>query len=300
MKKSLVAVFFALTMLCPLAFAQQPKAVAPAKSNAPTDIPDVIRRFAAAESENKIARNNYTFTQDFDLLTIGEAGSITGRFKRVSDIVYDDLGNRVEKITFFPASTLVELQITAEDMKDLAGVQPFALTTEDLPKYQIDYIGKEKIDELNTYAFNVKPKQFVKGERYFQGRIWVDDQDLQVVKVQGQAVPEVGDQKFPHFESYRENIDGRYWFPTYIYADDVLDFKKGPSVHLRMTVRFTNYKRFGGRIRVLDDGGEVSNEDDNKSGDKTKPATPPPPSPNKPPAQKTESEPKLKRPGDRP
>jgi hypothetical protein len=297
MKKRWFAVFFTLTMMCPLAFAQQSKSVAqPAKSVPPADIADVIRRFAAAESENKIARNNYTFTQDFDLLTLGAADSITGRFKRVSDIVYDDLGNRIEKITYFPQPTLVELQITPEDMRDLAGVQPFALTTEDLPKYQVDYVGKEKIDELNTYVFTVKPKEFRKGERYFEGRIWVDDRDLQVVKVQGQAVPEINNQKFPHFESYRENIDGRYWFPTYIYADDVLDFKKGPSVHLRMTVRFTNYKRFGGRIRVLDEG-EVNTEDDTKSGNKTKPA---PPSPTKPPAQNQEPTPKLKRPGDRP
>jgi hypothetical protein len=295
MSKRLMLVYFVLVLVCPAVFAQQPKAVPqPVKATAPSDLAEVIRRFAAAESENKIARNNYTFTQDFDLLTIGEAGSITGRFKRVSEIVYDDLGKRIEKITYFPPSTLVSLQITAEDMQDLAGVQPFALTTEDLPKYQIDYVGKEKLDELNTYAFNVKPRQFVKGERYFQGRIWVDDQDLQVVKVQGQAVPEVGDQKFPHFESYRENIDGKYWFPTYIYADDVLDFKKGPSVHMRMTVRFTNYKKFGGRIRVLDEG-EVSTEGETKSPGKTKPA---PPSPNKPPADN--NEPKLKRPGDRP
>ena len=228
-------------------------------------------------------------------MTIGEAGSITGRFKRVSDIIYDDRGNRIEKITYFPAPTLVALQITAEDMHDLAGVQPFALTTEDLPKYDINYTGKEKIDELNTYVFNVKPKRFVKGERYFEGRIWVDDQDLQVVKVQGQAVPEVGDQKFPHFESYRENIDGKYWFPTYIYADDVLDFKKGPSVHMKMTVRFTNYKKFAGKIRVLDEG-EVSNEDGSKPGEKPKSA--PATSPNKPPA--SSPEPKPKRPGDRP
>jgi hypothetical protein len=298
MKRSLFAVFFMLAVLCPAAFAQQTKPVAhTAKAGAPADIADVIRRFAAAESENKIARNNYTFTQDFDLLTLGAADSITGRFKRVSDIVYDDLGNRIEKITYFPQPSLVELQITPEDMRDLAGVQPFALTTEDLPKYQVDYAGKEKLDELSTYVFNVKPKEYRKGERYFEGRIWVDDQDLQVVKVQGQAVPEVGNQKFPHFESYRENIDGRYWFPTYIYSDDVLDFKKGPSVHLRMTVRFTNYKRFGGRIRVLDEG-EVSNEDGTKPGDKTKPA--PAPSPTKPPAQNQEPTPKLKRPGDRP
>jgi hypothetical protein len=298
MKRSLFAVFFMLAGLCPAAFAQPTKPVAhTAKAGAPADIADVIRRFAAAESENKVARNNYTFTQDFDLLTLGAADSITGRFKRVSDIVYDDLGNRIEKITYFPQPSLVELQITPEDMRDLAGVQPFALTTEDLPKYQVDYAGKEKLDELSTYVFNVKPKEYRKGERYFEGRIWVDDQDLQVVKVQGQAVPEVGNQKFPHFESYRENIDGRYWFPTYIYADDVLDFKKGPSVHLRMTVRFTNYKRFGGRIRVLDEG-EVTNEDGTNSGDKTKPA--PAPNPTKPPAQNQEPTPKLKRPGDRP
>src|SRR5689334_15004868 len=213
MNKGWFSIIFILALACPAAFAQQAKSVTtPAKSVAPADIADVIRRFAAAESENKIARNNYTFVQDFDLLTLGAADSVTGRFKRVSEIVYDDLGNRIEKITFFPQPTLTELQITPEDMRDLAGVQPFALTTE----------------------------------------------DLQVVKVQGQAVPEINNQKFPHFESYRENIDGRYWFPTYIYADDVLDFKKGPSVHLRMTVRFTNYKRFAGRIRVLDDG-EVNN-----------------------------------------
>jgi hypothetical protein len=298
MRKRFFPVLCMLVLTCPAAFAQQAKTVAaPVKSAAPADIADVIRRFAAAESENKIARNNYTFVQDFDVLTLGAADSITGRFKRVSEIIYDDLGNRIEKITYFPQPTLTELQLTPEDMRDLAGVQPFALTTEDLPKYQIDFVGKEKLDELNTYAFNVKPKEMRKGERYFEGRIWVDDQDLQVVKVQGQAVPEVGNQKFPHFESYRENIDGRYWFPTYIYADDVLDFKKGPSVHLRMTVRFTNYKRFGGRIRVLDDG-DGTIEDDTKSSDKPKAA--PAQSPTRPPAANPEPTPKLKRPGDRP
>jgi hypothetical protein len=242
----------------------------------PPSIPEVIRRFAEAESQNRIARNNYAFTQDFDLITLGEAGSVTGRFHRVSDIVLDDRGNRFEKITFFPASTLVSLQITNEDMQDLAGVQPFALATEDIPKYQIDYAGKEKIDELTTYIFDVKPRSMVKGERYLEGRVWVDDQDLQIVKVKGQAVPEVGDQKFPHFESYRENIDGRFWFPTYIYSDDVLVFKKGPSVHLKMTVRFTNYKKFSTRIRVADEG-EAASEDEVKAADKnkTKPVKPP-------------------------
>lgn len=252
------------------------------------DIAQVIKRFAEAETQNGIARNNYTFTQDFDLVTIGEAGSITGRFRRTSDIVFDDRGNRFEKITFFPPSTLVSLQMTAEDMQDLAGVQPFALTDRDLPKYQIDYVGKEKIDELNTYVFDVRPKSMAKGERYLEGRIWVDDQDLQIVKVKGQAVPEVGDQKFPHFESYRENIDGKFWFPTYTYADDVLEFRKGPAVHLRMTVRYTNYKKFTGRIRLVDEG-EAAPEEDGRNQQKSKPVPPPVKPPEQP---KPESKPK--------
>jgi len=285
MQSRIACLGVALLVVCSSAFSYQ------TRSSQNTQLPaieEVIRRFAEAESQNRNARNNYTFTQDFDLVTLGEAGSGTGRFHRVSEIVFDDRGNRIEKITFFPPSTLQSLQITAEDMQDLAGVQPFALTTEDLPKYQIDYVGKEKIDELNTYVFNVKPKAIRKGERYLEGRIWVDDQDLQIVKVKGQAVPEVNDQRFPHFESYRENIDGKYWFPTYVYADDVLDFRKGPSVHLRMTVRYTNYKKFSGRIRVGDEG-EAASEDDVKSSDK-----------NKKPPETDQPKPELKRPPKKP
>ena len=222
---------------------------------------EIIRRFAAAESENKIARNNYTFTQDFDIRTIGIGGQVTGEFRRVSDIVYDDRGARVERITYNPVSTLTEISISPEDMKDLAGVQPFALTLEDLPKYQIDYSGKERVDELNTYTFDVKPHKFIEGERYFQGRIWVDDQDLQVVKAVGQAVPQVKDQAFPHFESYRENIDGKYWFPTYVYADDDLVFKRGPVVHIKMVVRYTKYKKFTTNIRMVNEGEPADSPD---------------------------------------
>src|SRR5438128_9951572 len=263
MHYKIVSLTITLAVVCCSTFGQG----TPSSRVQPPSIAEVIRRFAEAEAQNRAARNNYAFTQDFDLITLGEAGSVTGRFHRVSDIVLDDRSNRVEKITYFPPSTLVSLQITNEDMQDLAGVQPFALSTEDLSKYQIDYIGKEKLDELNTYTFDVKPKMIVKGERYLEGRIWVDDQDLQIGKFRGQAVPEVDNQKFPHFESYRENIDGRYWFPTYIYADDMLDFKKGPSVHLRMVVRFTNYNKFSARIKLADEG-QAAGDEESKGADK--------------------------------
>ncbi|MEW6210012.1 MAG: hypothetical protein AB1631_16720 [Acidobacteriota bacterium] len=260
-------------------------------------VDEIIRRFAAAESENKLARSNYLFTQDVDVMTLGEAGSITGRFKRVSDITLDNQGNRFEKITFFPPSSLVGVSMSPEDLNDLGGIQPFALTAEDLPKYIIEYRGKEKIDELDAYVFDVRPKMIKRGERYLEGRIWVDDEDLQIVKVAGKGVPEDSQNKYPHFESFRENIDGRYWFPTYVYADDVLEFKSH-SVRLKMIVRYINYKKFSTSIRVLDEGDIATEEDlknaekdkaDKSKAEKDKPAE----------AKKGEAKPKEKKPPER-
>jgi hypothetical protein len=257
---------------------------------------EIIRKFAAAESENKLARSNYLFTQDVDVMTIGEADSITGRYKRVSEITFDNEGNRFEKINYFPPSSLVGVSMSQEDLNDLGGIQPFALTTEDLPKYIVEYHGKEKIDELNTYVFDVRPKQIKRDERYLEGRIWVDDEDLQIVKVAGKGVPETSKSKYPRFESFRENIDGKYWFPTYVYADDILEFKSG-SIRLKMIVRYTNYKKFSTSIRVLDEGDlatdeDVKNADKDKTDkgkvDKDKPAE----------TKKDEAKPKVKKPSD--
>jgi hypothetical protein len=208
------------------------------------NVEEVIRKAAAAETQNKIARSKYAFTQDFKVQTIGVGGTVTGELHRVSDVSFDSSGKRVDKVTYFPASTLSGMTVTAEDLRDIAGVQAFVLTSDDLPKYHLDYKGKERLDDLNTYIFEVKPIQLGAGESYFQGRIWVDDTALQIVKAKGQAVSEAGDQRFPHFDSYRENIDGKYWFPTYVHADDVLNFRTG-SIHMRMTVRFVKYHRAG-------------------------------------------------------
>ncbi len=273
-----------LLALIPFAVAGDMQSV---KAQAKTEpqVEEIIRRFAEAESENKRARVNYAFKQDVDILSLGEAGSITGRFKRVSEIILDDRGNRIERITYFPPPTLSNM--TAEDMQDISGVQPFALSTEDIPKYDVKYGGKEKVDELNTYVFDVRPKQMRKGERYFEGRIWVDDVDLQIVKVAGQAVPQFDNNKFPKFETYRENIDGKYWFPTYTFADDVLVFKKGPDLHIKMTIRYTDYKKFGGTIKLIDDDESGPDEGEKKPEGESKPGAvkKPVPTPRKPPQE---------------
>ena len=232
------------------------------QSPAPTndgsvDVAKIVRAFTSKETEFRKALAEYAFKRDATIQTIGPGGSVTGEYHRVSQFVFTDQNERFEKITYFPPPTLTELVFTQEDLEDLGGVQPFALEASKIDQYDFKYIGKEQVDELHTYVFDVAPKVIPKkvSDRRFEGRIWVDQDDLQIVKVRGKAVPQ-GKQRFPLFETYREQIDGRYWFPTYTSADDELVFSDGQVVHIRMLVRYMDYKRFSSKVKVTEIGEE--------------------------------------------
>jgi len=238
------------------AHGQQPQGIGPtanSKVDGSLDIPRIIEAFTAKETEFRRALGEYAFTRNAVIQTIGMGGQITGEYHRVSQFVFTDQNERFEKITFFPQPTLTELSFTQEDLEDLGGVQPFALEASKINLYDFKYVGKEHIDELDTYVFDVAPKVLPKkvSERFFAGRVWVDQQDLQIVKVRGKGVPE-GNQRFPVFETYRQQIDGRYWFPTYTSADDELVFPKGQSVHIRMLVNYSDYKRFQSKVKITE------------------------------------------------
>ena len=224
-------------------------------SNQPPALPvdQIIQKFAARELEFKKERDNYTYTQTFVIQTIDADGMADGEYQMRSDILFTPDGKRYEKVVYAPASTLQRISLSQQDLDDLEHVQPFVLTTDELPKYDIKYVGRETIDQLNTYVFDVGPKKLEKNQRYFQGRVWVDDTDLEIVKSDGKAVPDIKkkgqENVFPRFETFRENIEGHYWFPTYTRADDMLNFSTG-AVHIRMTVRYANYKRFGVTIKI--------------------------------------------------
>jgi len=219
----------------------------------PMPASEIIRRFAQNESQFKIERDNYTYSQSVVVEASLADGSQSGKFELNSDIVFTPAGKRYEKVTYAPQSTLRVITMSPQDMKDLENIQPFVLTTAELPKYNVDYDGKERIDALDTYRFNVAPKKIEKDQRYFQGTIWVDDHDLAIVKSDGKAVPDIIDKnnenRFPRFVTYRENIEANFWFPTYTRADDTLHFSDGDR-RIRMTVRYRNYKRFGATVRV--------------------------------------------------
>ncbi|HUP03233.1 MAG TPA: hypothetical protein VMU19_04555 [Bryobacteraceae bacterium] len=242
----------ALSAVClPVLMAQSPAGAAGANTVNPSDI---IRKFAAKEAEFKQARDNYTYRQTLKMQILDASGNPTREeWDLVEDIIFNPEGQRTEKVVYAPVSTIESILVTPEDQEDLRNTQPFVLTTTDLPNYQIDYLGREKVDEIGTYTFSVKPlpKKMVVGKRYFEGEIWVDDRDLQIVKTYGKGTGlKAADQRFPKFETYREQIDGKYWFPTYTHADDTLHFKDGQDVHVAMTVKYQDYKRYVGKATI--------------------------------------------------
>ena len=220
----------------------------------PIPVEEIIKKFGEREAEFRRERGNYTYTQTFLIQTIDDDGRPDGEYRMVSDILFTPEGKRYEKVTYAPQTTLQKITMTQQDFDDLVNIQPFVLTSDDMSKYDVKYIGREQLDELSTYVFDVGPKTIEKKQRYFQGRVWVDDKDFQIVKSYGKAVPQGKAKKgveeaYPTFETFRENIEGHYWFPTYTRADDELRFSSG-SVHIRMTVRYANYKRFGATIKI--------------------------------------------------
>jgi hypothetical protein len=275
----LLLTFFVL----PLRAQEGPLDPSPPKDATPEDI---IKRFAAKETEFAKARDQYTFRQDVKVQTV-DGDTVDGEYREVFDVLFDDKGKRIENVVFAPSSSLTKIYMSQEDMEDIRHKLPFVLTTEDLPQYNILYVGQQQEDELHCYVFDIAPKQIEGKKRYFQGRVWVDGHDFQIVKTYGKTVPDIrkkhGDEEnlFPKFTTWRQQIDGAYWFPVYTKADDELHFKTG-DVRIKEIVKYEDYKRFGTNTKIIFEGKELPKDQkpDAKKPDANKP------DPNKAPDQK--------------
>ncbi len=226
---------------------------------------DVIKRFAAKETEFAKARDQYTYRQDVKVQTV-DGSTVDGEYHEVFDVMFNDKGQRIENVVFAPQSSLTKIFMSQEDFEDIRHRLPFVLTTEDLPEYNILYVGQQKEDELDCYVFDIAPKKIEGKKRYFQGRVWVDNHDFQIVKTYGKTVPDIrekhGNQEnlFPKFTTWRQQIDGQYWFPVYTKADDELHFKL-EDVHIKEIVKYQDYKRFGANSKILYEGKVVPKSD---------------------------------------
>jgi len=253
-----VVVCMFLTGLAVADTGESPLDTAPPKAIAPEQI---IQKFAAKEKEFNAARDRYTWRQTVKVQTI-DGDTIDGEYQLITDELFDDKGRRIQRVVYAPQSTLQKISISPNDVKDFEKGYPFVLTTDELPLYNITYAGQQRVDELDTYVFDVAPKKIEKDKRYFEGRIWVDNRDLQIVKTKGKNVPDIhGKQEdlSPPFETYREQVDGKYWFPTYTRAEGTLAFKNG-DVRVRQIMKYQNYKRYGSDVKITYEGQELPPE----------------------------------------
>jgi outer membrane lipoprotein-sorting protein len=228
-------------------------------------VEEITQRFASKEKEFKVARDQYTYRQDVKVMVM-DGETVTGEYHEVFDVLFDDKGRRLENVVFAPQSDLEKggLSMDQGDFEDIRRRLPFVMTSDEISEYNVLYVGQQQEDELHCYVFDLAPKTIQPKTRYFQGRIWVDDHDYQIVKTYGQGVPEIRDSKkkgkeehlYPKFTTWRQQIDGAYWFPTYTRADDTLHFGTG-DIHIREIVKYEDYKRFGSSVKILYQGKEL-------------------------------------------
>ncbi len=264
---------------------------------------EIIKRFGERESAFAKARDQYTFRQTVKIDTINDdTGKPDGEYQQVTDIVFSDSGARTEHVVFAPANTIEKVIMTQNDFDDIVHRLPFVLTTPELPQYDLTYLGQQKVDDIETYVFDCRPKTLEKGKRYFQGKVWVDQQESEIVLINGKAVPDKlqrgHEDLSPPYTTYYQEVDGGYWFPVYTKADGVLHFPAGSGylandVHLRYVVKYEDYKRFHANSRIIYNGETLPPGDKNAT-PATPPATPtptpdasptalPPPDPDAPP-----------------
>ncbi len=237
----------------------------PLDKSQPTGITtdEILKRMAAQETTFQKAREGYAYRQTIKVETL-DGDTVDGEYQQVFDSSFDDKGNRIKNVVFAPQTTITRIYMGPSDMYELEDGYQFTLGVEEVGQYNLLYAGQQQEDELHCYVFDVAPKEIVGKNRYFQGRIWLDDRDFQIVKSRGKFVPEKhlnkkgkgNEDLHPIFTTWREQIDGKYWFPTYTSTDDTLHFVN-QDVHIKTVVKYSNYQQFGSNVKITYDGKDV-------------------------------------------
>lgn len=250
----------------------------------------IIKEFAAKESQFRDALNHYTYRRVARVQTLDDDNKVDGEWYEVDDVIFDPTGKRTEKTVYAPENTLQRVSMSPSDLQDIQKGYSFVLTTEEIAQYNVKYVGKQKVDEVDCAVFDVAPKQIEKNKRYFLGRIWVDASELQIVVTNGRMVPDDtrknNEDLHPPFMTWRQQIDGHYWFPVYTKGEGILHFKGGSytmsqDVHIRDTIKYTDYKQFGSTVKIIYDGQDITQNGQEPTQPGQQPKTPAPAKPQK-------------------
>jgi hypothetical protein len=208
---------------------------------------NLAKLVAHRETETQAERNEYTYRQTVTIQELDDHGTARGEYKEVRDIIFSPTHERTEQMIGKPRESLKSLKLTPEDFHDIRDIQPLVLTEELLWNYETKSRGDENVDDVDCWVLQVRPRQILEGQRFFDGMIWVDKKEYNIVRLQGQAVPQMRSMKeenlFPRFTTIRKPVDGKHWFAMFTYADDTLAFRTGP-IRERLSIAYTDYKRF--------------------------------------------------------
>ena len=213
----------------------------------------LLRRIAERETESAIAMQNYTYRQSVTVQEFDDRGGVTGEYHELRSVIFSPQHVRYEEMLGQPRNSLTRLRLTPLDFDDIRDIHPFLLTSDKVFLYEGHYKGEETIDGVPCFVEQVRPRQMLSGQRYFEGLVWVSQADFSVVKSEGQAVPQietVGEQNLtPHFTTFRKRVDNKYSFPSYTYGDDTLPFRQRPQ-RIRIEIRYRDYQHFGAESTV--------------------------------------------------
>ena len=214
---------------------------------------DLISRIAVRESETQDAQSHYTYEQSVTIEELDKRGARAGEYREVREVIFSPTEQRTERLVGRPRAMLKNLQLTEEDFRDIREVQPALLTKDRLLLYEAKFRGEEKMDDMDCWVVQIRPRQLLQGQRLFDGNLWVTKSDYSIIRSEGQAVPQIQTTKtenlFPHFTTIRRKVDGNYWLPATTYGDDTLYFRTGPQ-RIRLIIRYSKYQRFGADTKI--------------------------------------------------
>jgi hypothetical protein len=209
--------------------------------------PNLAKLVAQRETETVAERAEYMYHQTVTVEELDGRGAARGAYREVRDIIFSPDHERIEQAIGQPENSLKLLRLTEEDFRDLREIQPLVLTQDRLWNYETRFRGEENMDGVDCWVLQVQPRQILGDLRYFDGLLWVDKKEYNIVRMEGKAVPQIVSTKsenlFPRFTTIRKPVDGKHWFAIYTYADDTLPFRTGPQ-RIRLRISYADYKRF--------------------------------------------------------
>ena len=215
---------------------------------APPSLPpaEIIQAFTKKEETYQAIRPQFSYRKTIRIEEFGPDGRPSGEYDATYETARSGDGKLYEKAISAPQSSLQYLTFEPEDAQALTRIPQYPATASQLSKYDVKYLNTEKVDEIDCYIFQVSPKTLDRQHPLFDGIVWVDQKYLEVVKTYGKWVTDLGDMHAPdlpfvNFETYRENVEGKYWFPNYSRSDDYLHLKD-QTVPVRLVVKWTEMK----------------------------------------------------------